>query len=411
MTDFQSEFDNTTNAIDDLITTQLSSAFTWRNVPGFLVKASSSSGGYVWGYNANSGIYICQVPCSGNWTPVSTSGLLTVLDLTTDSSNVYILGNNKGGNLVLSIGPINNQGAWNSVSVPFAATKIFSTYTYIWAQDSSNNKQKCAKPCMAAKWIPVSEKVVSIKSSSDTSLYGTDPSGIGMKVDELMQSEWTPINGLETMKLTSLIGDLDKVALYAVDDSSVLLRYDGTSDPVPVDTVGNVPAQMTIDPSSKQLWMTSESEGSLGNIFNRSESSDYSAIMNNVTPLTKKRDAIVSETASEYSKQTDVMTLNKQVSDIVSFFKTIFNKTGDTSKSTTDAAGKLKDDIYRTQSELDQIQFTQPLIQNIVFTLVCVGLIYLVGSILGKLIHLFAFIVLLVGLYYSINFSQGTNNG
>jgi hypothetical protein len=232
-----------------------------------------------------------------------------------------------------------------------------------------------------------------------------------MKVDELMQSEWTPINGLETMKLTSLIGDLDKVALYAVDDSSVLLRYDGTSDPVPVDTVGNVPTQMTIDPSSKQLWMTSESEGSLGNIFNRSESSDYSAIMNNVTPLTKKRDAIVSETASEYSKQTDVMTLNKQVSDIVSFFKTIFNKTGDTSKSTTDAAGKLKDDIYRTQSELDQIQFTQPLIQNIVFTLVCVGLIYLVGSILGKLIHLFAFIVLLVGLYYSINFSQGTNNG
>jgi hypothetical protein len=105
------------------------------------------------------------------------------------------------------------------------------------------------------------------------------------------------------------------------------------------------------------------------------------------------------------------MTLSKQLDSVVTFFKGIFNKSGDTAESTKNQAGALKDQIAQTQAKLDQLESTQPLIQNIVYTLIFVGMIYLIGSILGKLIHLFAIVVLFAGLYYSINFSQGTNNG
>lgn len=411
MTDFQSDFDQTIHTIDDTLTTQVSSSFTWRNVPGSLVKASASSAGYVWGFNANSGIYICQLPCSGNWTPVVVPDALTILDLATDAGRVYILANSTSGHLVLISGSALNQGSWVSIPVPFAATKIFSTHTYVWAQDGTNSKQKCAKPCMTGNWIAVPEKTISITSSSDTALYGVDPSGTGMRTDELLQSEWVPVSGLKSSKLTSLVGDLDSAALYAIDTSSHVLKCEGdcSSNPVPVDTEGYVPTHLTADPHS--LWMTTETSGSLGNVFNRMASSSYTDIMNTLNPLDQKRDTVVSSVTQEFSKQTDSMTLTKQLDSIVSFFKGVFNKSGETAESTKKQAGDLKDQIAQTQAKLDQMEATQPLIQNLVFTLMCVGGIYLVGSILGKLIHLLAIIVLFVGLYYSINFSQGTNNG
>jgi hypothetical protein len=304
-----------------------------------------------------------------------------------------------------------NQGNWTSIPVPFAATKIFSTHTYVWAQDSANSKQKCAKPCMAGNWIAVPEKTVSITSSSDSTLYGVDPSGTGMKTDELMQSEWIPISGLKNSKLTSLIGNLDSAALYAIDNSSQVLKCQGdcTTNPDPVDTEGYVPMHLTVDAGS--LWMTSESSGSVGNVFSRATSSSYTDIMNSLTPLQQKRDATVNNVSQEFSKQTDVLTLSKQVDSIVSFFKNVFNKSGDTAESTKNQAGNLKDNIAETQAKLDQLESIQPLIQNIVYTLIFVGAIYLIGSILGKLIHVFALVVLFAGLYYSINFSQETNNG
>jgi Tectonin domain len=411
MVDFQSDFDQTTNTIDDTLRTQVSSSFTWRNVPGSLVKASASSAGYVWGFNQNSEIYICQLPCSGNWTQVTVPNVLSVLDVATDASTVYILGNSTSGKLVLNFGSAMNQGNWVSIPVPFAATRIFSTHTYIWAQDGTNSKQKCAKPCTTGNWIPVPEKIVSITSSSDTALYGVDPSGTGMRTDEIMQSEWIPVSGLKSSKLTSLIGDLDSAALYAVDNTSHVLKCEGncSSNPVPINTSGYVPLHLTADPHS--LWMTAETSGDLGNVFNRASSSSYTDIINSVTPLDQKRDAIVDNVKQEFEKQTDSMTLSKQLDAVVTFFKGIFNKSGETAESTNKQAGTLKDQIAQTQAKLDQMTSTQPLIQNIVHTLVIVGVIYLIGSILGKLIHLVAIVVLFIGLYYSINFSQGTNNG
>ena len=67
MTDFQSAFDKTTDDINNTLTTQLSSVQTWTSVTGNLIKASASAAGFVWGFNSTNEVYICALPCSGNW--------------------------------------------------------------------------------------------------------------------------------------------------------------------------------------------------------------------------------------------------------------------------------------------------------------------------------------------------------
>ena len=67
MTDFQSAFETNTRGIDTTLTTQLSSVQQWANIPGSLVKASSSAAGYLWGFNSVNQVYVCQQPCTGNW--------------------------------------------------------------------------------------------------------------------------------------------------------------------------------------------------------------------------------------------------------------------------------------------------------------------------------------------------------
>ena len=162
--DFQNEYDTATDGINTIVTTQLSSSLQWSNIPGTLVKSSSSAAGYVWGYNSINLIYVCQLPCTGNWVQIDTSqwNLSSVLDLTTDSTNVYILVSTTDGKTVLYSNSATNTGTWNMIVVPFSATNLFPTNTYIWAQDKSNNKQKCPKPCTMANWIASSENKIKI---------------------------------------------------------------------------------------------------------------------------------------------------------------------------------------------------------------------------------------------------------
>ena len=75
MTDFQSAFDTNTRGIDTTLTTQLSSVQQWANIPGSLVKASSSAAGYLWGFNSVNLVYVCQLPCTGNWSQVDVTQL------------------------------------------------------------------------------------------------------------------------------------------------------------------------------------------------------------------------------------------------------------------------------------------------------------------------------------------------
>jgi hypothetical protein len=417
MADFESEYEQSTNTIDSLVTSQLSPVTSWITVPGALTKTSSSPMGFVWGFNSSNQIFKCQLPCTGNWQvqDVSQFNVTTVLDITSDSANVYILTLNTSSETVMLINTAAGTGVWNMNKIPFAAKNIFSTHTYIWAQDGSNSKQKCAKPCIMANWIAVPDTTVTISSSSETSLYGRDATGVGMKTDENMQSAWSPITGLSQMKVSNIVGQLDQDEIYAIDTSSHLFKCQGDcsepSDVVPVDTSGYAPASLSADPVSKQMWMTSTTSSNVGNIFTKLSSPDYSSIMNAITPIDRTRDTIVAGVVDEYNKQTDVMTINKQVEDVVAFLSKLFKTGNDTSKITDDQSSGIQDKIRQTQQNLDQLSSTQPLMQNFVILLLFVVLIYMFGSALGNLIHWAAILVLVGGFYYISNFSQPTNNG
>ena len=403
MATFQTEYETSTNSIDSIVTTQLSSVLNWLNVPGTLVKASSSAAGFVWGYNGNSMLYICQLPCSGNWTQVDLSQyqVSNILDLTTDEINVYILYTNVAGATGLLVTPASNQGTRTTLSVPFAATTIFSTHTYIWAQDGSNNKQRCPKPCSMPNWQPSTDTTVTITSSDDTTLYGKDATGQAMQTNETLQAPWQPIGDVNG----TIYGKGSDGKLYGIDSKQTAFQYDGKM--APLYTNGLDPTNMTVDSQSSQLWMTTATPSDVGNIFTRVEKPDYSTLMNSVSPLDRQRDKIVDTVESRYERQTDVMVVNKQTQDVVSFLKKMFNIDGDTAKKANNQAGHLTENIREAQKELDQIKNVEPIILGVIVLLVVLCFVYMFGSgLFGSYVHMVAVIIIGAGVALIVNFSK-----
>ena len=411
MSDFQSEFDDATNTINNTITTQLSSVLSWSDVPGSLVKASSSAAGYVWGYNSSYSVYMCQLPCSGNWKAVQTPSITTIQDIATDESNVYILAIDSKGSNTLLINSANNDGSWLSIPIPISAVNVFVTHSYVWVQDANNGKRKCAKPCTMPNWTSPPTDAIKIVSASASALYGKDGTGNAMKSDETLQTGWSPISSLQGTTVLNVIGESDQTALYAVDKNSKLLRATD-SGVTPIDTKGFTPANITVDPTSKQLWMTTDEPGPAGNIFTRLDRADYSNIMDIVNPVDKQREQVISNLKNDFTTQTNAMTVNKQVTDVVSFFKNIFAVSESDIHKANNAQGHLQEQIYESQTQLDQISQIQPLIIYLVITLLAVCVVYLAGSyILGSLVHVVALAVIGLGVFLSIKFSQTSNNG
>ena len=405
MATFQTEYDTTTNTIDSVVTTQLSSVLNWLNIPGGLVKASSSAAGFVWGYNSGSDVYVCQLPCTGNWSMVdlSSNQVSNVLDLTTDGTNVYILYTNSAGAVGLLVTPSTNQGTRTSIPVPFAATQIFSTHAYIWAQDASNTKQRCPKPCTMPNWQPSTEKTVTITSSDDSTLYGKDASGQAMQTDETLQSAWQPISNVNG----TIYGKGTDGTLYGIDSKQNAFQYDGTISPMYTD--GLTPTNISVDKTAGHLWMTTATPGSVGNIFTRSQKPDYTTIMNTINPLDSTRDKIADTVENKFERQTDIMILNKQVNDVITFFKQMFHIDKDTGKNAEGQVGKLNEDIRETQKQIDQINTVKPVLIGIILTLIAVTIVYLTMSyFLGSYVHWIALLVIGAGMVITIktNFIQ-----
>jgi hypothetical protein len=407
MADLESAYENATAAINSATSTQMISSLSWSNIPGGLVKAEASTGGFVWGFNSNNQVYVCAAPCNGNWVLVDLSAykVATVQDLVTDATNVYILMTNTLGKSNLLIGAIANTGAWNMITIPSTPTAVFSTNTYVWVQDSKNSKQKCAKPCTTGNWIAVPDDGITMTSASPSELYGKDAKGVAMKTDELMQSKWSVVGGFSALKMKSVLGQTDQTGIYGIDSSSNLVHCEGDcllpQEVHPVDTAGYMPLQVSAD--STNLWMTSTTSGPAGNIFTRVKSPDYSSIMNNINPLEQQRDKIVTNIGEEYNKQTGVMTINKQIEDIVTFLKKLLPPVE--KKPLQDVSG-IQTNIRDIQAQLDQINLTQPVIQNLLILILAVGGIYLFGWFLGWIIHLIALLVLVGGMWYIISTSK-----
>ena len=400
--------DETTKGIDNIVTTQLAKVQQWINVPGNLSKVSSSAGGFVWGYNSENKLFRCPMPCTGNWKEVELRGVSTIFDIATDMSNVYLLVDTSDGKRKLLINPVVSTDEWKDVVVFSEANKIFSTNTFIWTQDSSNKKQRCAKPCTTGGWVSSTDTRGRITSSSSNALYGVDSSGTPLRSDETLQTGWTPINELAGRKLTSLLGQLDNTALYGVENGGVL-RQEG-DETEQVTTYGQTPLSLTADPFSKDVWMTTEGSGEMGNIFNKIDKPDYSSIMNKIGPLNERRDQVVKDAESQYAQQDRITGLNKSLKDFVDFFYVKFGIARDSLKETENSIGGLQNDIQRTQGDLDRIASTQPVVEILFITLLIVFCLYLFASFLGQFIHAIAFIVLIAGLVYALSNNGGLDS-
>ena len=399
--------DEATKGIENVVTTQLAKVQQWLNVPGNLSKVSSSVDGFVWGYNSENRLFRCPLPCTGNWKEVELKGVSTIFDIATDLSNVYVLVEGSSGQRKLLINPSASTDEWNEVLVFSEATKIFSTHTFIWTQDSSNKKQRCAKPCTTGGWVSSTDTRVRITSASETALYGVDSSGTPLKSDETLQTGWTPINELAGRKLSALLGQLDNTALYGVENGGLLREEKG--DIEQVTTYGQTPSSLSADPFSKDVWMTTEGRGELGNVFTKIDKPDYSSIMNKITPLDRRRDQVVKEAEAQYVQQDKITGLNKSLNDFVNFFYAKFGVNKDTLKETQNDIGGLQNDIKRTQANLDIIGSTQPVVEVLFLTLLAVLFLYVFASFIGQLIHTLAFLVLVGGLVYALTYNGGSD--
>jgi hypothetical protein len=295
--------------------------------------------------------------------------------------------------------PATNQGTRTVIPVPFSATTIFSTHTYVWAQDGSNNKQRCAKPCSMPNWQVSTDTTVAITSSEDTMLYGKDASGQAMQSDETLQTPWQTIGDVRG----TIYGRGSDGTLYGIDSSQNAFQYNGTLSTLY--TGGLPPSNLSID--NETMWMTTSTPGSLGNIFTRLQKPDYTSIMNTVSPIDRTRDKIADTVETKFQRQTDVMIVNKQSNDIIAFFKKIFNLDRDTAKKANAQAGHLSENIRESQKQLDQISAVEPIILGVIGLLAIVTLLYTFGTpLLGSYIHMTALLTLGVGIALLMNFSD-----
>lgn len=94
MAAYAQEFQSKSQGLLGYVQSQLSQAVGWSALPGQLNKIVASSGGFVWGFNANGDFYTCKEPCDGtNWKQVPRPPGITgmPLDIAVDAQNVYTL--------------------------------------------------------------------------------------------------------------------------------------------------------------------------------------------------------------------------------------------------------------------------------------------------------------------------------
>jgi hypothetical protein len=386
------EYDTLTDQINNTVS-GISKGITWESVPGGLDKVSASAMGYVWGMGGGN-LWLCQLPCTGNWKQI-TAPATSLLDIVTDDSHIYALFQAK-----LAMKLANNTDEWVTVNVPDGMTKIVSTSSYIWGQ-SGNQKYKLPKPGMTGNWIPVKDDLnIRVTSAGSGHLYGVNPEGQAMITDEAMQTSWLIIPEFGG-KYTAILGDVDQTAIYGIDSENSLKRcLNGRCQGV--DTQGYTPQNITIEPSSRQMWMTTTTPGKSGNIFNQSLNTDYSEILKSVQPIDKKRDDVVEQVKSEYNQSTYSGMMSEQFESLKKLITDLFNIKP--AQSHNDDQKVLEGDINSTKYELNILNGILPIIQKLLIVLGLTVVVYAASDFLGSATHIIALAVLIAGtVFFAIN--------
>ncbi len=223
--------------------------------------------------------------------------------------------------------PIDGSGDWSVYDAPFKATSLANTNGFIW-MSGEGRTAFCGKPCTTGNWN-IQEQAYTIKGAGGSQVYASQPGQLGLKMtNETGQTGWAPVPGLEDTDVTTLAGEGDASVLYAADGRRVLRCEASTCSPV--DTQGYLPLQskgsLSVNPTTRNVWMVSGSTGTQGNVFARLDTPDTAPILDYVTQTDSERDRIVNslgdaiqvQTAQQASRiaQKDAIEAVRRVTDI-----------------------------------------------------------------------------------------------
>lgn len=335
-------YDQLTSSLNDLFTEQLTESVQWRVVPGQLSRIVSSPSGYTWGVNASQDVFLRR----GNdqWLKVEKPTSGTILDLTADSQYVYVLVQ-ETGDAQLRRMSISGDGSWTtSGPVPSGTQTIVATSSQLVA-DTTRGAFVCSSPCTQPAWVSLesvqatltgptsahelsgtqassltgsatnyllgsifpAKPKVTVTSASARYVYGVDGNG---KAHVYKSGEWVPIQGLASKSVSSVSGETDDTAIYAIESSGRVWRCRGTcssdSDLEAVGSAGNAPdtktlKQFAVDPAHRELWQLSPVKGgSQGSgILMRPET--LPDLLAKTGPLDAQRDLEVDQLQQEYA--------------------------------------------------------------------------------------------------------------
>jgi hypothetical protein len=383
------EYDTLTDQVNNTVSTSISIGTDWNAIPGGLEKVASSGKGFAWGIGSGK-LWLCQLPCTGNWKKVDEPTQSTLKDIATDDEHIYALYQD-----VLAIKSSDNTDQWVTVDLPDSIEKIISTSSNIWGQ-VGDKKYKLPKPGMSGNWIEVNDKLnVKITSASATHLYGVKD-GDAMVTDESMQSAWSVIPQFGG-KYTAILGDADRSAIYGIEEDNSLQRcLNGKCRTI--DTKGYTPQNITIEPTTKELWMTTTTPGISGNIFTQPVAPDYSDLLQKVKPIDAKRDQVVAEAEVAHDESTVAGIMSQQYGAL----KNMMNKLFEIKPVSTHEADKveIQADINSTDYTMNVMKTLLPLIQDFLIVLGLVICTYAASDIFGDFTHYIAVGLMISGLFF-----------
>jgi hypothetical protein len=214
-----------------------------------------------------------------------------------------------------------------------------------------------------------------------------------MKSDETLQTGWATVPDFGGSKVSKVFGGIDESAVYGLDTTNQLKRC-AAGKCTTVETKGLTPREVSFDPLTKGVWMTTQTPGSAGNVFFKQDSTHGGDIYSITAPLDKQRDTIVASAQQQFQDGTHSGVMTKQIDLMKKYLSNVLPKV-DLKKQ-----NKLHDKVIETSTELDQLQKALPAIQQILFLVLLILFMYLALSWLGFFIHVLAACALGGGLYY-----------
>lgn len=379
------DYTTLTDQINQTVSSGISAE--WNSVPGGLDKVSASAKGYAWGLGSGK-VWICQLPCTGNWKEVATPE--APKDVIADDNQVYVLLQTK-----MAMKSADNTDDWIVVNLPDGISKLISTASYIWGQ-AGDQKYKLPKPGMTGNWIPVKDDLnVQVTSASSKNLYGVKD-GQAMVTDEAMQTSWSVIPEFGG-KYSAIYGEADETAIYGIDAQNSLQRcLNGKC--TPVNTQGYTPQNITIEPKSKQLWMTSTTPGKSGNIFSQNMVTDYSEVLQKVDPIDKKRDIAVTTVEQDYQQTTLSGMMSKQFEYLKKMLEQLFQMKPASEIQADEKV--LEREIKGVNAELKTFSEGLLFVQCLVVVMALIAILYAALGSFGIITDIVALGLLAGGIYF-----------